>query len=153
MPDMLNNRERLPARDPSKCLKGRSYGERRAKEASLELQDAQKKTDRAITFVTEAVRVPAHLAPPGSPQAKELCHLHAQPSLEQSCHRQKKSFVSMHAGLLRYIQLFATPWTVACQASLSRGFSRQEYWSVLANTGCHTLLEHYISCCPSCQLP
>ena len=33
------------------------------------------------------------------------------------------------------------------------GFSRQEYWSVLANTGCHTLLEHYVSCFPSCQLP
>ena len=25
----------------------------------------------------------------------------------------------------------ATPWTVACQASLSLGFSRQEYWSGL----------------------
>ena len=25
----------------------------------------------------------------------------------------------------------ATPWTVACQASLSMGFSRQEYWSGL----------------------
>ena len=24
-----------------------------------------------------------------------------------------------------------TPWTVACQAPLSMGFSRQEYWSVL----------------------
>ena len=24
---------------------------------------------------------------------------------------------------------FATPWTVACQAPLSMGFSRQEYWS------------------------
>ena len=22
-----------------------------------------------------------------------------------------------------------------------QGFSRQEYWSILANTGCHTLLE------------
>ena len=32
-------------------------------------------------------------------------------------------------------------------------FSRQECWSVWANTGCHTLLEHYISCCPSHQLP
>ena len=32
-------------------------------------------------------------------------------------------------------------------------FSGQEYWSILANTGCHTLLEHCISCCPSCQLP
>ena len=29
------------------------------------------------------------------------------------------------------VQLFATPWTVACQASLSMGFSRQEYWSGL----------------------
>ena len=35
----------------------------------------------------------------------------------------------------------ATLETVACQTSLSeRGFSRQEYWSVLANTGSHTLL-------------
>ena len=25
----------------------------------------------------------------------------------------------------------ATPWTVACQATLSMGFSRQEYWSGL----------------------
>ena len=30
-----------------------------------------------------------------------------------------------------YIRLFATPWTVACQAPLSMGFSRQEYWSGL----------------------
>ena len=27
--------------------------------------------------------------------------------------------------------LFATPWTVASQAPLSMGFSRQEYWSGL----------------------
>ena len=29
------------------------------------------------------------------------------------------------------VQLFATPWTVAPQISLSMGFSRQEYWSQL----------------------
>ena len=29
------------------------------------------------------------------------------------------------------LQLFEIPWTVACQASLSVGFSRQEYWSGL----------------------
>ena len=29
------------------------------------------------------------------------------------------------------VRLFATPWTVAHQASLSVGFSRQEYWSGL----------------------
>ena len=27
------------------------------------------------------------------------------------------------------VQLFVTPWTVACQAPLSMEFSRQEYWS------------------------
>ena len=29
------------------------------------------------------------------------------------------------------VPLFATSWTVACQAPLSMGFSRQEYWSGL----------------------
>ena len=29
------------------------------------------------------------------------------------------------------VQLFVTLWTVACQAPLSMGFSRQKYWSEL----------------------
>ena len=29
------------------------------------------------------------------------------------------------------VRLFVTAWTVACQAPLSMGFSRQEYWSGL----------------------
>ena len=29
------------------------------------------------------------------------------------------------------VQLSVTPWTVACHAPLSMGFSRQEYWSGL----------------------
>ena len=33
--------------------------------------------------------------------------------------------------LLNHVHLFATPWTVAFQAPLSMGFSRQEYWSGL----------------------
>ena len=32
--------------------------------------------------------------------------------------------------LLSHVQLFATLWTVAYQAPLTRGFSRQEYWSI-----------------------
>ena len=32
---------------------------------------------------------------------------------------------------LSHVQLFATPWTVAYQAPLSMGFSRQEYCSGL----------------------
>ena len=31
----------------------------------------------------------------------------------------------------RHVPLFVTPWTVAYQAPLSMGFSRQEYWSGL----------------------
>ena len=31
--------------------------------------------------------------------------------------------------LLSRVQLFGTPWTIAHQAPLSMGFSRQEYWS------------------------
>ena len=33
------------------------------------------------------------------------------------------------AQTLSLVQLFATPCTVACQTSLSMGFSRQEYWT------------------------
>ena len=40
----------------------------------------------------------------------------------------------MHAYILSCfscVQLFVTPWTIAHQAPLSMGFSRQEYWSGL----------------------
>ena len=41
--------------------------------------------------------------------------------------------MSLSAVLSRFssVRLFATPWTVVCQAPLSMGFSRQEYWSGL----------------------
>ena len=42
------------------------------------------------------------------------------------------SFVSMRACMLSHfshVQPFMTPWTVAYQAPVSMGFSRQEYWS------------------------
>ena len=32
---------------------------------------------------------------------------------------------------LSRVWLFGTPWTVACQAPLSMGVSRQEYWNGL----------------------
>ena len=35
------------------------------------------------------------------------------------------------AQMLSCVRLFATPWTVAHQAPLSMGFSRQEYWNGL----------------------
>ena len=42
----------------------------------------------------------------------------------------------MHAKPLHLCRT-VTPWTVTCQAPLSMGFSRQEYWSRL----CHALLQ------------
>ena len=93
VPDVLNNREGPQAREPSKCLNQKSYGERLAKEAfwSPATRHWKKDSARAITPEAEAVRVPAHLSPPGPPKAKQLQHLHARVSLGQSCHRQKKS--------------------------------------------------------------
>ena len=37
----------------------------------------------------------------------------------------------MKVKSLSQVRLFAIPWTVACKAPLSMGFSRQEYWSGL----------------------
>ena len=45
--------------------------------------------------------------------------------------RNQTIIVKMKVKSLSRVQLFATPWAVAYQAPLSRGFSRQEYWSGL----------------------
>ena len=55
---------------------------------------------------------------------------------------------SVLSDSLRLCRLW--PVRFLCQGG---GFSRQEYWSVWANTGCHTLLEHCISCCRSHHIP
>ena len=39
--------------------------------------------------------------------------------------------VRVHAQYLSCVRIFATPWTVALQALLSKEYSRQEYWSGL----------------------
>ena len=38
----------------------------------------------------------------------------------------------MKVLLLTHVRLFVTPWTVAHQAPLSMGFSREEYWNGLS---------------------
>ena len=119
----------------------------------------KKRPCRAVTPGTEAVCVPAHFALPGSLQAKRLRHLRAQLSLGQSCHRQKKkkgrkeNLASTHIGSLQWCPTLCDPVDCGLPGFSVEGFSGQEYWSILANTGSHTLLEHYISCCPSRQLP
>ena len=39
--------------------------------------------------------------------------------------------LKVHTCVLSHVQLFVTPWSVAHQAPLSKGFSRQEHWSGL----------------------
>ena len=46
----------------------------------------------------------------------------------------------MKVKLLSHVQLCATPWTVAYQAPLFMGLSRQEY-----GVGCHFLLQRKLS--------
>ena len=46
------------------------------------------------------------------------------------------SIAHMHVQSLSRVWLFGTLWTVGCQAPVSMGFPRQEYWS-----GCHFLLQ------------
>ena len=46
-------------------------------------------------------------------------------------HKQNYWNLAAHAQLLSCVQLFATPWAIACQAPLSMTFSSQEYWSAL----------------------
>ena len=41
------------------------------------------------------------------------------------------SSMYVHALLLSCVQFFAASWTITCQAPLSMGISRQEYWSEL----------------------
>ena len=41
------------------------------------------------------------------------------------------AFIACVLSCFSLVQLFATPWTVVCQAPLSMGFSRQENWNGL----------------------
>ena len=151
---MCQTKEKDPRQgSPLSAWIRQSYGKRLGKEAfwSPATKGSKKDSDRTITPAREAVSLHTWRCQ-GARKPSSCTHLHAQPSLKQSCHRQKVLSLCTQ-GHFGCVQPFVTLWSVACQASRSGGFSRQEYWSVLANTGCHTLLEHYISCCPSCQLP
>ena len=60
---------------------------------------------------------------------------------------------ALQACVLSHVQLFAAPWTTACQSPLTTEYSRQEYW-----VGCHFLLQEIFptqgsSTRPLCLLP
>ena len=155
MPDALNNIEGPQERAPSKCLNGAELWRKMSQRGLLvaSYKRLEKDSDRAIPPVAEAVRVPAHLAPPESPQAKQLRHLHTQLSLGQSCHRQKKSCICVHrvasvlSNTLQPCGLW--PTRLLCQGG-SPTKNTGAYWPILVAI---PFLEHYISCSPSRQLP
>ena len=95
--DVLGNGG-LQAREPSKCLSRWSYRERLAKEASDRRPQEAKKETLTRVSCGGGSPCPFTLGTARAPQAKQLRHLHAQLSLGQSCHRQKK--VSMWTGSL-----------------------------------------------------
>ena len=71
----------------------------------------------AITFSRGIF--PTQESNPGLPHCKRILY-----------HLSEITFMKFVKSLSR-VQLFAIPWTVAHQAPLSVGFSRQEYWSGL----------------------
>ena len=86
--------------------------------------------------MAEAVRVPAHLAPPGSPQAKQLRHLHAQSLPGAELPQAKKSLASRPAGSLQQCPTLCSP--VACglpsfsvREGGSPGRDTGAYWPIL----------------------
>ena len=66
----------------------------------------------------------------------------------------KRSLASTHTGLLWLCPTICDPVDCSLPGFSLRGFSPgMNTGAYQPNTGCHALLEHYISCCSSCQLP
>ena len=110
MTDVPNYREGPQARKPYKFVNGQSYGERLAKEAfwSPATRGSKKDSERATTPAAKTISVPTHLVSPGSVQANQLYNLHAQHSVGQSCHMQKR-LMAMHSGLLQSFPTLCVP--------------------------------------------
>ena len=161
VPAAPNNREGPQAREPSKCLNGQSNGERLAKEALWlpATRGSKKDSDWATTPAVEAVCVPTHLVPPASWLPKQVHHFHFNPHLgELVCpHRQTEAcvYVCRVSSVVSNSLWPCGLWPVACglPGFSVRGVLQARILEYLIHTGCHTLLEHYISCCPSRQLP
>ena len=104
----------------------------------------KKDSDRSITPVAEAVHVPAHLVLPETHKPSSCATFTLNSHWDRDATGKKKSCVYAHRVTLTFLTLSDSlrpcrlwPARLLCQGG---EFSRQEYWSILANTGCHTLL-------------
>ena len=85
----------------------------------------------AVSSVTLGVRFPGH-PKSGPPLVGDVFQgLWLPDSWNSSLGLHALLDMCVCACVLTLVQLFAIPWTVAHQASLSMGFPRQEYWSGL----------------------
>jgi len=111
----LNNRKRLQRgwlfkhltrrakeKDPSQgghlsawCTKQQRRTSQRGTLTTI-CQRLEKDSDRTVVCGAEAVSVPTHFLPPGSPRFKQLCHLYIQSSMGQSCQRLEKTLIASH---------------------------------------------------------
>ena len=80
-------------------------------------------------MITVVVHSPSHVQLFVTPHALQ----HTRPSSLSPSPRVCPIHVHWLVGLVaKPCPTLATPWTLACQAPLSMGFSRQEYWSRFA---------------------
>ena len=134
-----NNRDWPQARGPSKCLNGRSYGERLAKEAfwSPATRGLKKDSDRAVTPAVEAVCVPCTLGTARVPASQAA----APPSQSvltgaelprggwDMCCVYSHSVASVLFNSLRPCRLW--PARLLCQRWGSPGKTTGVYWPIL----------------------
>ena len=133
---MIHMRKLLDIREWPQSLNGWSWRERLSKEAfwSPATRGFKKDSDRAITLVVEAVCVPKRLVPTEYLQVKQLCHLHAQLSLGQSCHSLNKFCIYAHrvtsvvSDCLQSCRLW--PARFLCQRGGSPSKNTGAYWPI-----------------------
>ena len=87
----------------------------------------QQKNPKCSTWVQSQKRQNnLHLLP------RQTIQHHSNPSLYLLCKYPNNVYVLCILSHFNRGQLFVPPWTLTCQAPLSIGFSRQEYWSELS---------------------
>ena len=90
------------------------------------LEDTELVGEGAWTSVTQRQDIP-----PSQLQDAWVSVPFSRPSLLTGKGPGRHSSFSVHVSMLSHVRLSATPRTIACQAPLSMGFSRQEYCSGL----------------------
>ena len=122
------------------------------KPSDCQLQETQNKTLIGPELLRQRQSVSLHTCCPGSCKPSSCATFTLNPHWGRAAAGKKMSCIYACRVALILSNSLQTcglwPARLLCQ-----GVLWQKYWSVLTNTGCHILLEHYMSRCLSCQLP